>query len=439
MQKKALRRCKRRGKRRPLPAELPRIEVLHELPEHELTCVCGCRKHVIGEDTSEQLEIVPMQIRVIRHIRKTYGCRGCEAAPVTADKPAQLIEKSVASPSLLATLLTAKYVDGLPLHRFENVLSRHGLELSRQTLARWVIQCGQQLQPVLNLLRDQLFDSRVIHCDETRVQVLKEPDRAPSSQSWMWVQTGGPPDKPVILFDYSSSRAQEVPLHLLEGYRGYLMTDDYAGYNAVAARDGVERLACWAHARRKFVEAQKVQPKGKTGRADIALGLINKLYGIERDLKAASDEARQAGRQQHSVPLLAQLRAWLEKTQPQVTAHNALGKALQLPGQQLEPPGALRRSRLFTDRQQRGRAGHPAFRYRPQELAVQRHAPGRVRQRPALQPGGNRQGQRPGTLRLPAPRPRTTASGPGRRGLRRAAAVELHTDPASLNETPSGQ
>ena len=318
----------RRGKRRPLPAELPRIEVLHELPEHELICACGCRKHVIGEDTSEQLEIVPMQIRVIRHIRKTYGCRGCEAAPVTADKPAQLIEKSVASPSLLATLLTAKYVDGLPLHRFEQVLSRHGLELSRQTLARWVIQCGQQLQPLLNLLRDRLLDSRVIHCDETRVQVLKEPDRDPCSQSWMWVQTGGPPDKPVILFDYSSSRAQEVPLHLLAGYRGYLMTDDYAGYSAVAAQDGVERLACWAHARRKFIDAQKVQPKGKTGRADIALGLINKLYGIERELKAASDDVRQAGRQQHSVPLLAQLRAWLEKTQPQVTAHNALGKAL---------------------------------------------------------------------------------------------------------------
>ncbi len=318
----------RRGKRRQLPAELPRIEVLHELPEHELTCACGCRKHVIGEDTSEQLEIVPMQIRVIRHIRKTYGCRGCEAAPVTADKPAQLIEKSLASPSLLATLLTAKYVDGLPLHRFEQVLSRHGLELSRQTLARWVIQCGEQLQPLLNLLRDRLLDSRVIHCDETRVQVLKEPDRDPSSQSWMWVQTGGPPDRPVILFDYSSSRAQEVPLHLLAGYRGYLMTDDYAGYSAVAAQDGVERLACWAHARRKFIDAQKVQPKGKTGRADIALGLINKLYGIERDLKAASDEVRQAGRQQHSVPLLTQLRAWLEKTQPQVTAHNALGKAL---------------------------------------------------------------------------------------------------------------
>jgi transposase len=111
--------AKRRGKRKPLPADLPRIEVIHELPEHELTCVCGCRKHAIGEETSEQLEIVPMQIRVIKHIRKVYGCRDCEAAPVTADKPAQLIEKSMASPSVLAMLLTTKYVDGLPLHRFE--------------------------------------------------------------------------------------------------------------------------------------------------------------------------------------------------------------------------------------------------------------------------------------------------------------------------------
>ena len=319
---------KRRGKRKPLPAELPRVEVIHELPEHELTCACGACKQVIGEETSEQLEIIPMQVRVIRHIRKTYACKACEAAPITADKPAQLIEKSLATPSVLAMLLTTKYADGIPLYRFEKMLSRHGIDIPRQTLARWVIQCGEQLQPLLNLMRDKLLDYPVLHCDETRLQVLHEPGRDPSAQSWMWVQSGGPPDKPVILFDYTASRAQEVPLRLLDGYRGYLMTDDYAGYNAVAARDGIERLGCWAHARRKFVEAQKVQPKGKTGRADVALSLINKLYGIERDLKAASDEARQAGRQQHSVPLLAQLRAWLEKTQPQVTAQNALGKAL---------------------------------------------------------------------------------------------------------------
>jgi len=120
---------KRRGKRKPLPADLPRTEVIHELPEHELTCVCGCRKHTIGEEISEQLEIVPMQIRVIKHIRKVYACRGCEIAPVTADKPAQVIEKSMVSPSVLAMLLTTKYGDGLPLHRFEKVLGRHGIDI----------------------------------------------------------------------------------------------------------------------------------------------------------------------------------------------------------------------------------------------------------------------------------------------------------------------
>ncbi len=233
---------KQRGKRKPLSADLPRIEVIHDLPEHELTCACGCRKHVIGEQTSEQLDIVPMQIRVLKHVRKVYGCRSCETAPVTAGKPAQLIEKSMASPSVLVMLLTTKYVDGLPLHRFETVLSRHGIEIPRQTLARWVIQCSEHFQPLLNLMRDRLLESPVIHCDETRVQVLKEPDRDPTSQSWMWVQASGPPDRQVVLFDYTTSRAQEVPLRLLECYRGYVMTDDYAGYNALALQSGVERL-----------------------------------------------------------------------------------------------------------------------------------------------------------------------------------------------------
>ncbi|MGP4959020.1 IS66 family transposase, partial [Pseudomonas helleri] len=319
---------KRRGKRKKLPADLPRIEVIHELPEHELTCVCGCRKHAIGEEVSEQLEIVPMQIRVIKHVRKVYGCRDCETAPVTADKPVQLIEKSMASPSVLAMLLTTKYVDGLPLYRFEKVLDRHGIDIPRQTLARWVIQCGEHFQPLLNLMRDSLLASRVIHCDETRVQVLKEPDREPSSHSWMWVQTGGPPDQPVILFDYSTSRAQEVPTRLLEGYRGYLMTDDYAGYNALGAQAGVERLGCWAHARRKFVEAQKVQPKGKTGRADIALKMISKLYGIEIAYKEKSDEVRKKARQDLSCHVMGQLKEWLRKTLPYVTTQNALGKAV---------------------------------------------------------------------------------------------------------------
>jgi transposase len=282
----------RRGKRKSLSAELPCVEVIYELPEHELTCACGCRKHVINEEIGKQPNIMPMQIRVIKHICTVYGCRGCETAPVTADKPAQLIEKSMASPSVLAMLLTTKSVDGLLLYRFETVLSRYGIDIPRQTLARWVMQCSGHFQPLLNLMRDRLMEGRVIHFDETRVQVLKEPGRDPTSQSWMCVQTSGPPDRKVVLFDYRSSRAQEVPLRLLEGYRGYVMTDDYAGYNALALQPGVERLACMAHAGRNFVEAQKVQPKGRTGRADIVLAMIKKPYGIELELKDGYDRQR---------------------------------------------------------------------------------------------------------------------------------------------------
>ena len=175
-------------------------------------------------------------------------------------------------------------------------------------------------------MRDRLLDSPIIHCDETRVQVLKEPDRDPTSQSWMWDQASAPPERPVILFDYTARRAQEVPLRLLGDYRGYLMTDDYAGYNALALQPGVERLACMAHVRRKFVDAQKVQPKGKVGRADGALTMINKLYGIERELKDVSDEQRFFGRREKSLPVLAQLKSWLEKTQQHVTSQSALGK-----------------------------------------------------------------------------------------------------------------
>lgn len=142
------------------------------------------------------------------------------------------------------------------------------------------------------------------------------------------VQASGAPDRHVALFDYTASRAQQVPLRLLEGYRGYVMIDDYAGYNALALQPGVERLACMAHARRKFVEAQKVQPKGKCERADVALAMINKLYGIERDLKNASDEQRFIGRQERSLPILGQLKSWLDKTRSQVTPQSVLGKAV---------------------------------------------------------------------------------------------------------------
>lgn len=321
-----------RGKRVALAAGLPRVDVVHDVPEAQRTCACGTPMVEIGQDISEQLDIVPMQVRVLRHIRKRYGCPGSQHAPVTAKLPAQPLPKSNASVDFLAMLLAVKYVDGLPLARFENVLARHHAVVPRQTLARWVIGCAGVLQPLHNLMRDVLLDADLIHMDETVVQVLKEKDKAPTSNSYMWVQTGGPPDKPVVLYDYDRSRGGSVPTALLEGFKGYLMTDGYDGYNAVARIDGVERLACWAHVRRRFVEAARVQPKGKRGRADEAVSLIGKLYRIEREHKDATPQARLSARQIHSVPVLAELHAWMLQNTPLVTPKSALGTALAYMG-----------------------------------------------------------------------------------------------------------
>lgn len=319
---------KPRGKRRPLPVELPRVDVVHDVPEEQRTCPCGTPMVEIGEDVSEQYDIVPMQIRVLRHIRKRYGCSSSARTPIIAALPPQPLPKSNASADFLAMLLVIKYIDGLPLARFEYVLDRHGATVPRQTLARWVIGAADLLQPLHNLLRDTLTDGTLIHMDETVMQVLKEKCKAPTSNSYMWVQTGGPPGKEVILYDYDPSRSGEVPVRLLQGWRGYLMTDGYDGYNALARIEGIERLCCWAHARRRFVEAARVQPKGKRGRADEAIEMIGQLYGIERRHKDASDEVRWLARQQHSLPVLATLRVWLERNMPAVTPKSALGKAM---------------------------------------------------------------------------------------------------------------
>lgn len=319
---------KARGKRKPLPVDLPRIDVIHDVPEAERTCACGTPMVEIGQDVSEQLDIVPMQVRVLRHIRKRYGCPKGDQAPVTAPAPAQVLPKSNASNDLLALLLIIKYVDGLPLARFEYVLARAGVLVPRQTLARWVIGTAQALQPIANLMRDVLLGHDVIHMDETPIQVLKEPGRSPTSTSQMWVQRGGPPGTPVILFEYDPSRAQAVPLRLLEGWKGHLMADGLESYGAISFCEGVTRLGCWVHARRRFVDASKVLPAGKRGRTHEALALIGQLYAIEKACRELSDADRLAQRQARSRAVIDELRRWLDQVLPTVPPSSVLGGAL---------------------------------------------------------------------------------------------------------------
>lgn len=318
--------------RKSLPEHLPRVRIEHELPEDEQTCACGCALSAIGEETSEQLDIIPAKVRVLVHVRKKYACRQCDSGVKAAPLPPQPIPKSNASSGLLAHIAVAKYQDALPLYRQQQIFKRMDIDLPRNTLANWMIKAGTLVQPLLNLLDDQLLSEPLIHCDETPIQVLKEPDKPAQSKSYMWVRVSGPPDKRIILYEYASSRSGEVAKQLFEGYSGYLQTDDYAGYHAIGKRAEITHLGCWAHARRKFVEAQKVAtPKGskpKAGKADMALSYIRKLYGIEKRIKDESAEVRYDIRQKESLEILEQFRAWLDNTLHKVLPKGALGKAL---------------------------------------------------------------------------------------------------------------
>jgi transposase len=321
---------KEKSGRKPLPKELERIVVEHDLLEHEKTCDCGCQKTHIGDDVSEQLDIIPAVIQVIQHRRKKYACKACEGKIQVAALPAQAIPKSNASPGLLAHIAVAKYQDGLPLFRMETIFARLGIHLPRNTMANWMIKSRELLQPLYNLLNDQLLESGYIHMDETPVQVLKEPDKTAESKSYMWVRKTGDPNQPIVLFDYASSRRADVAESLLPDYQGYLQTDDYAGYNKVAKAKGVTQLGCFAHARRKFIDAQKVAPskKGKISKADMAVQMIAKLYVIEKAIKEKSTEQRYDVRQQKSKPQLEKIKSWLDKTLLNTLPKGKTGQAL---------------------------------------------------------------------------------------------------------------
>ncbi|HGX6706187.1 TPA: IS66-like element ISAba24 family transposase, partial [Acinetobacter baumannii] len=271
--------------RRPrIAPELPRVDVIHDIDDKTCTC-CGHALHQMGEEVSEQLEFVPAQIRVLRNVRLKYSCRQCETNGTKveikiADVPPAVIPKSMATPSLLAQIISSKMHYGLPLYRQEQLFNQAGIELSRQTMSRWLISCAEKLKPLLALMKAELLKQPVLWADETTVNVLD----VEKSTCYMWVygcgleQSTGPK---LVLFDYQDSRSSIHPTDFLAGFAGYLQVDGYAGYEKTHAT----LVGCWAHARRKFVEAQKAQGKGKTGKADVALNHIQKLYALESQLK----------------------------------------------------------------------------------------------------------------------------------------------------------
>lgn len=319
---------KKRG-RKPIPDHLPRIDVIHELPESARCCEHdGKLLTEIGEVVSEQLDIIPATIRVLRHIRKKYAC-DCGQCIKTAPLPAQPIPKSLASPGLLAHIAVSKYQDALPLYRQETILQRIGVELPRATLANWMIRAGTLIQPLVNLLEDRLLSHDILQMDETTVQVLKESGKKAQSTSYLWLQRGGPPAHPVVRYHYDPGRGAGVAKQLLAGFKGYLQTDGYDGYNAVVAANDLIHVGCMAHARRRFSDAVKAQGKNrKRGKAHRGLALIQKLYRIEEQARKCTPEQRHAHRLCHAKPVLEEMRGWLDQSLPQVPPTSATGKAL---------------------------------------------------------------------------------------------------------------
>jgi len=330
---------KSKPKRKALPKDLPRATRIIDIPEAEKICPC-CKGelHQFSQETREQLEYIPAKVKVIETVRPQYACRACEQShtqtPIKiAPVPASPIPKSIATPSLLAQIIIQKYQSALPLYRQEALFKQIGIELSRKTLASWMIRCADLLEPVVKQLKDRLLEQAVIHADETPLKVINDDKQ----KSYMWVYCTGTdspdtstshkistPHKNIVLYDYHPSRAAACAQGFLGDYAGYLQVDGYAGYSGLKA----ELVGCMAHARRKFVEAQRAQPKGKTGRADWAVRHFQKLYRIESAIKHLPPKEKLAARIEKTVPLLDELKQWLDKSANHVAPKTAIGKAV---------------------------------------------------------------------------------------------------------------
>jgi transposase len=305
-----------------LTKDLPVKTVVLELDEAEQFCsACGEPLKRIGKKfVRRELEIIPKQVRVIEYYTATYACEACEKRTGYANiysiaPPPTLLKHSLASPSTVADIMVRKYVDALPLARQEKIWAREGVELSRATMANWVIQVARTwLKPLYHRLKTHLLSGSVIHADETVVQVLKEDGKPATSESRMWVYASSDRSgKPVRYFEYQPDRSGKHAAAFLRGFSGCLVTDGYAGYNQV---EGVVRCGCWAHMRRKWREAMPKGATKATSKAAVGYDYCSKLFALERKYAGLSDAVRKTARQVGEEPLLEAYWLWLKTVDP---------------------------------------------------------------------------------------------------------------------------
>lgn len=323
---------KKRG-RKPLDPALPRDVVRYELPESER--VCGHDGHAlveIGVEISEQLDVIPEQVRVIQHQRVKYACPCCDLGIKVTPAQPRIIVRGLLTESALAWIITGKYQYGMPLYRQATMLRRFGGDLSPNTLAASIVRIGRAVQPVINLMRDVLLDSDLVFGDETTVQVLKELGRRAQTKSYMWAQINGS-GPPVRLFSYAPGRGGTHADKLYAGIRpgAALMSDGYEVYNGLAATYRLTHLGCWAHARRPFIEAEDAIPKEARRPDQIAtrfIRLIGKLYRAESRARDWAPVRRQRLRGRYSTAVLRDIEQLLLAKLHVVSPGSLLGKAL---------------------------------------------------------------------------------------------------------------
>ncbi len=328
------RRKKQRGHREAILKNLPVEVIEYRLSPEEQICDCGNELHEMTKEIRREIKFIPAQTIVVEHVCYSYACRRCdreetETPIVKAPMPAPVLPGSLASPSSIAYIMSQKYVEAMPLYRQEQHLYRMGIQISRQTMANWMLLASERwLEIIYDRMHHYLLEQDILHADETSLQVLREPGRAAKTKSYMWLYRTGREGPPIILYDYQETRGGVHPCSFLKGFKGFLHCDGYPGYNKL---DNVVLVGCWSHARRGFTDSLKVLPEANRpgSVAQEGLNACNKLFAIERTLKNVDNNERYEARLKKSRPLLNAFHTWLIEYLVHVLPQSTLGKSIK--------------------------------------------------------------------------------------------------------------
>ena len=321
-------------RRKSIPDDLPRREIIIDIDESEKTCGCGTIKSRIGEEISEKVDYIPAEAFVRRTIRPKYACRKCQGAddegqPVTiAPVPPSIMGKSILAEGIFGHIIVSKFADGLPFYRQEGILRRAGIEISRKVMATTAIRVAEELEPLKKLLLEAIKNAYLLGIDETRFQVIQEPGRRAEQMSFLWHILAHTREGPVPIFLYRTDRSAKFLTEILQGFSGSIITDGYGSYHFLDSMEDVIHAGCNTHARRKFVDADKVS-KNNPDTVDV-LNLYAKIYKIESDWKKSSQNLEQLRtiRAEKSKPLMDELKSHLDGLSQSVNPSGNLGKAV---------------------------------------------------------------------------------------------------------------